>query len=420
MCALTIGDKPPKWRDRSPECRAMSDRLPTDKAGMTESDPVSASDGTDPGSAASQRPPINVTRPFLPPFAEFLPLLEDIWERRWLSNHGPYHQQFQSALADYADSPNLSLTANGMLALETAIEAAELSGEVVTTPYSFVATPHAIVRSALTPVFADIREGDLNIDPDAVEQCITERTSAIVAVHCYGTPCAHDRLQEIATRYGLKLIYDAAHAFGVRENGLPIVARGDFSILSFHATKAFNTFEGGAVIAGSKDGKTAVDRLSNFGILDEVTVERVGHNAKMNEFSAALGLLQLAHFETAREGRRRVHSRYRGRLKNVAGIQLFETPPGVDPNYSYFPVLVTDEYPMSRDALYDHLKANQILSRRYFYPLLSNLPMYRILESANPDKLPVAQRAARQILCLPIYHDLPEADQDRIIDLIAG
>jgi dTDP-4-amino-4,6-dideoxygalactose transaminase len=272
----------------------------------------------------------------------------------------------------------------------------------------------------LVPVFVDIRPGDLNIDASLIEERITERTGAIVAVHCYGNPCETEKLRAIAERRGLKLIYDAAHAFGVRRAGKSVVAEGDFSILSFHATKTFNTFEGGAVVAASHTGKAAIDNLGNFGIADEVTVLAAGGNAKMNEFSAALGLLQLTHFEEARAGRRRVDERYRTSFRDVTGIRPISIPADVEPNFSYFPVLVTEEYELSRDDLYDRLKANGIFARRYFYPLLSDLPMYRGLDSAQASNLPVATRAAQQILCLPIYHDLGDADQDRIIDLIRG
>ena len=359
-----------------------------------------------------------VTRPYLPPLDELLPLLEGIWERRWLTNHGPLHQRFEAELRNFLSTPFISPTANGMLALEIAIEAAELSGEIITTPYSFVATTHAIRRSQLTPVFVDIRRDDVNMDPDRVEERITEKTSAIVAVHCYGNPCDLERLQDLADRHSLKLLYDAAHAFGVRHKGRSVLASGDFSTLSFHATKAFNTFEGGAVISKSASAKSVIDQLCNFGITDEVTIQAVGANAKMNEFSAALGLIQLTHFAHAQEGRRKVDKRYREALHNVPGIELIDIPPETEPNYSYFPVFVTEEFRLSRDGLYEELKSHGIMSRRYFYPLLSTLPMYRSFESAAPANLPVATRAAEQILCLPIYHDLSEADQDRVIEIL--
>jgi dTDP-4-amino-4,6-dideoxy-D-glucose transaminase len=363
--------------------------------------------------------PIYVTRPYLPPLGEFLSFLERIWESRILSNHGPFHQQFEQSLAQFLGVEYVSLTTNGMLALETALAVADLQGEIITTPYSFVATTHAVRRSGLQPVFVDIRAEDLNINVERVEERITGRTTAIVAVHCYGNPCDTDRLQAIADRYGLKIIYDAAHAFGVRRHGRSILANGAFSILSFHATKAFNTFEGGAVVASDRSGKSAVDSFRNFGIADEVTITSVGGNAKMSEFNAALGLLQLGHFHEVVEARRRVDQRYRDAFVDSPGIEPINVPTGVEPNFSYFPVLVTEAYQMSRDALYERLKARNIFSRRYFYPLLSGLPAYRDEPSADPRNLPVATRTANQILCLPIFHDLSIDDQDRIIAIIS-
>jgi len=364
--------------------------------------------------------PIYVTRPSLPPLEALLPLLERIWDSRILTNQGPFHQQLETALAAFLGVEHVSLMANGMLALEAAIDAAGLTGEIITTPYSFVATTHAVRRSRLEPVFVDVRRSDLNIDPDAVEAAITDRTSAIVAVHCYGNPCDTNRLQDIAARHGLKLIFDAAHAFGVRRDGRSILGEGDFSTLSFHATKAFNTFEGGAVVAGSSAGKAAIDSARNFGIADEVSIPAVGSNAKMSEFNAALGLLQLERFETEREGRRRADERYRRLLSDIAGIEPLAIPPGVEANFSYFPVLVTEDYRCSRDELYNALKADGIYARRYFYPLLATLPMYRDLPSANPANLPMATRSAEQILCLPLYADLGPDDQDRVIAVLRG
>jgi dTDP-4-amino-4,6-dideoxygalactose transaminase len=363
--------------------------------------------------------PIYVTRPSLPPLAELVPLLEEIWHSRILSNHGPFHQRFEAALASFLNVDHLSLVSNGMLALETAIEAADLSGEVVTTPYSFVATTHAVRRANLQPVFVDVLPSDLNINPEAIEAAITADTSAIVAVHCYGNPCAVDVLEGIAERHGLKLIYDAAHAFGVRLNGQSLLHRGDFSTLSFHATKVFNTFEGGAVIASDDAGKAAINSLRNFGIESETSIPNTGSNAKMSEFNAALGLLQLEQFAQARATRRQVDAAYRDGLAGVRGIDLLALPEGVEPNFSYFPILVSEDYPLSRDALYETLKAERIFARRYFYPLLSSLPMYRDVPSADPANLPVATWAASQILCLPIYEGLDEADQNRVIEAIA-
>ena len=358
---------------------------------------------------------IYVTQPFLPPLEEMMPLLEQIWESRILTNHGPFHQQLEAALAEQFGVAHLSLVANGMLALQCALDAAELDGEVITTPFSFVATTHAIQRAGLTPVFVDIREDDLNIDASRIEAAITERTSAIVAVHCYGNPCDVIALEDIAKRHNLKLIYDAAHAFGVTWSGRSLVSFGDFSALSFHATKTFNTFEGGAVVSSPAAGKTKVDELRNFGIRDEVTVASVGGNAKMSEFNAALGLVQLRHVGEMIAARRAIDARYRAAFADTPGIRMIDGMAGTERNCSYFPILVTDAYPQSRDELYERLKAAGIYSRRYFYPLLASLPMYRDLPSAAPDRLPLAMRAAAQVLCLPIYPALSEADQDRVI-----
>jgi dTDP-4-amino-4,6-dideoxygalactose transaminase len=356
----------------------------------------------------------------LPPLAEFMPMLEQMWETRILTHNGPFHNRLEERLCGVLGVEHVSLVTNGMLALTAAIDAAGISGEVITTPYSFVATTHAVKLGQLTPVFVDVRRSDLNIDPDAIEAAITPRTTAIVAVHCYGNPCAVDAIQKIADRHGLAVIYDAAHAFGVRLRGRGLLSYGDFSILSFHATKAFNTFEGGAIVARDAPRKSAVDRLRNFGIADEVNVPSLGTNAKMSEFNAALGLLQLDYFEQVRAARARVDARYRELLAGLRGIEFLEIPAEVEPNFSYFPILVGPDYPISRDALYERLKADNIFSRRYFYPLLSNLPMYRELPSAAPAALPVASEAAERILCLPIYPELGEEDQDRIVAVVAA
>lgn len=364
--------------------------------------------------------PIYVTRPYLPSLAEFMPMLEEIWASRILTNHGPFHQRFEQRLATVLDAEHGSLVANGMLALAAAIDASDIGGEVITTPYSFVATTHAVAMRQLSPVFVDIRADDLNIDPSRIEAAITSRTTAIVAVHVYGNPCDVDAIQAIADRHGLKVIYDAAHAFGVRYRGKGLASFGDFATLSFHATKAFNTFEGGAVTSATAAGKQCIDRLRNFGIADEVTVPALGANAKMSEFNAALGLLQLDHFEQVRSDRARVDGRYRALLADIDGIDCLAIPPDVEPNFSYFPILVRPHFRISRDALYEELKAQEIYSRRYFYPLLSSLPMYRDLPSAAAENLPVATAAAGQILCLPMYGDLAEADQARIVEAIRG
>jgi dTDP-4-amino-4,6-dideoxygalactose transaminase len=362
--------------------------------------------------------PLYVTRPYLPPLEEFLPLLAEIWDSRILTNQGPFHQRFERELCEQLGVDNISLVTNGMLALSAVIEAAGVGGEVITTPYSFVATTHAVRMGSLEPVFVDVRRSDLNIDPDLIEAAITPRTSAIVAVHCYGNPCDVDAIEAIAARHGLTVIYDAAHAFGVRRHGRSILSYGDFATLSFHATKAFNTFEGGAVIAASAAGKQAVDSYRNFGIADEVSIPFIGTNAKMSEFNAALGVLQLRHFEQVRAARKRVDGLYREALADIAGIECLPIPTGVEPNHSYFPIFVTPDFAIDRDALYGRLKAENIFPRRYFYPLLSSLPMYGGLPSAAAGNLPVATKAAEQILCLPISPELSDAELERVVSVI--
>jgi dTDP-4-amino-4,6-dideoxygalactose transaminase len=361
---------------------------------------------------------IYVTRPYLPDLDELIPLLEEIWTTRVLTNQGPFHQRFEQELSGFFGADHVSLVCNGMLALSAAVAAAEIEGEVITTPYSFVATTHAIAMAGLTPVFADVRPSDFTIDPARIEEAITPRTSAIVGVHVYGNPCDVDAIRAIAERHNLKVIYDAAHAFGVRYRGESLVTHGDFSTLSFHATKAFNTFEGGAVLAAAAAGKQLVNNYRNFGFADEVTIPAIGGNAKMSEFNAAVGLLQLKHFAAVRRQRAAVDRRYRDLLADVEGIEILAIPAEVEPNYSYFPILVRPDFRISRDALYEQLKASGFYARRYFYPLLSNLPMYRDLPSAGDRRLPVAVKAAEQILCLPFYHDLGEADQVRLTDVI--
>lgn len=363
---------------------------------------------------------IYVTRPFLPDLQELIPLLEDIWNNRVLTNQGPFHQKFEDELSKFLEAERVSLVCNGMLALSAAIAAAELEAgsEVVTTPYSFVATTHSIAMAGLTPVFADVRPQDFTIDPERIEAAITPRTSAIMGVHVYGNPCDVDAIQAIADRHKLKVIYDAAHAFGVRYRGKSLLAHGDFSTLSFHATKTFNTFEGGAVLSATDEGRQLVKNYRNFGFADELNIPAIGGNAKMSEFNAALGLLQLGHFDEIKLQRAAVDRRYRELLAGIEGIDVVPIPEGVEPNYSYFPILVGPDFWTSRDDLYERLKANGFYARRYFYPLLSNLPMYRSLPSAGEQNLPIASRASQQILCLPFYHDLAEEDQARLVQLL--
>jgi dTDP-4-amino-4,6-dideoxygalactose transaminase len=365
-------------------------------------------------------PPIYVTKPYLPPLSELLPLLEEIWESKVVTNNGPFHQRLEARLQDFLSVPHVSLMTNGMLALTTVMEAAAIEGEVITTPYSFVATTHSVKLGRLTPVFVDIKPDDLNIDPARIEAAITPKTSAIVAVHCYGNPCNVEAIEAIADRHGLTVIYDASHAFGVRYKGRGLLSWGDYATLSFHATKAFNTFEGGATITNSAERKTDVERIRNFGITDEVTVPVVGTNAKMSEFNAALGLVQLDHFEHVRRERARVDRLYRTLLADIPGLQPLVIPADVEPNHSYFPVLVGPDFRTGRDGLFEELKADDVYSRRYFYPLLSSLPMYRDCASSAPANLPVATRAADQIMCLPIYPDLTDGEVERIAGLVRG
>lgn len=365
--------------------------------------------------------PITVTRPDLPPLEEFLPYLQQIWDSRVLTNGGSFHRRFEAALAEYLGVPHVSLFANATIALVTALQSLRITGEVITTPYSFVATAHSLVWNGIKPVFADIDPVTLNLDPARIEALITPQTTAIMPVHCYGTPCDVDAIQRIADDYNLKVIYDAAHAFGIqRDVGGSVLQHGDLSVLSFHATKVFNTFEGGAIISPDARSKQRIDHLKNFGFVNETTVVATGINGKMSEFNAALGLLQLQHVDRAISRRGEVERRYRERLAGVPGLALLEEPAGATRNHSYFPVMVGPEFPVSRDALYQRLRDAGILVRRYFHPLITEFAMYRGLPSARPDLLPVAHEAARRVLCLPIYPSLEPADQDRIIDLVRG
>jgi dTDP-4-amino-4,6-dideoxygalactose transaminase len=361
---------------------------------------------------------IYVTSPLLPPLEEFIPYLEKIWEKKFLTNGGEWHQQLEKELADYLGVEHLCLFANGTLALLTALQALRITGEVITTPYSFVATSHSLLWNGLTPVFADIDPVTCNIDPDKIEALITPATSAILPVHCYGIPCNVDKIQRIADAWGLKVIYDAAHAFGVKKNNHSILNCGDLSILSFHATKVFNTFEGGAIICPDARMKQRIDYLKNFGFAGETTVVAPGINAKMNEVQAAFGLVQLGHIDNALARRAEIYQRYCAWLSDIPGISLFSVTDDVEWNHAYFPIRVESDFPVSRDWLYDALKAQNIYSRRYFYPLISSFSMYRHLPSASPESLPVASDVAEKILCLPIYPDLTLEDQARVVNII--
>jgi len=369
-------------------------------------------------SSAAGRAPIYVTRPLMPPLRDFLPYLERIWASGILTNGGPLHAQLESALCEYLGIDYISLFSNGTLALLTAIQALRISGEVITTPYSFVATAHSLLWNGIKPVFVDIDPGTLNMNPDRIQAAITPRTTAIMPVHCYGTPCDVERIERIADDYGLKVVYDAAHAFGVRRGGRSILRHGDLSVLSFHATKVFTTFEGGAVVCSDAKTKQRLDRLKNFGYVDEVTVVAPGINGKMNEIQAACGLLQLEHIDDALQRRAEIARVYRDRLGTVNGIHFLPFAVDVKANFAYFPILVSPPYRRTRDELYAHMRARGIFARRYFYPLVSDFPMYRELPSADHTNLPVATDAAERILCLPIYPSLSEAEQETVIRAI--
>ncbi|RNM26667.1 DegT/DnrJ/EryC1/StrS family aminotransferase [Dickeya undicola] len=361
---------------------------------------------------------VYVTSPLLPPLDEFMPYLEKIWDNKYLTNGGPFHQQLEQALAEYLGVKHLCLFTNGTLALLTALQALRITGEVITTPYSFVATSHSLLWNNLKPVFVDIDPVTCNLDPKKIEEAITPLTSAILPVHCYGIPCDVDRIQNIADVYGLKVIYDAAHSFGVKKEGDSILNYGDLSILSFHATKVFNTIEGGAIICPDAKMKKRIDYLKNFGFADETTVVAPGINGKMNEVQAAFGLLQLDYIDQALEERKRIYRYYRDGLAPINSIRTLSVPESIDWNYAYFPLFVNDYSFDVREKLYDALKEHNIMSRRYFYPLISSFPMYRGLGSASAENLPVATDIANAVLCLPIYPGLETGDQDRIIEII--
>lgn len=348
-----------------------------------------------------------VTQPFLPPLEEFQDYLEDIWKRKWLTNNGKYHQELEKALCDYLGVKYISLFSNGTLALITALQALRITGEVITTPFSFVATTHSLWWNNIKPVFADIEPHTYNLDPKKIEAAITPQTTAILPVHVYGNPCNVEAIQQLADNYGLKVIYDAAHTFGVKINNEPVLNFGDLSVMSFHATKVYNTFEGGAIVCHDKETKERIDHLKNFGFTGETTVIAPGINAKMNEFQAALGVLQLKYVDELILKRKQIAEIYRNELQKIKGITCLSDVPGVKHCYSYFPILIDQEkYGMSRNELYEKLKENEIYGRRYFYPLISQFPTYSGLESANPGNLPIAEKVAGQVICLPFYPEL--------------
>jgi len=361
---------------------------------------------------------VYVTSPLLPPLEEFIPYLEKIWHNKVLTNGGEFHQQLEAALADYLGVKYICLFANGTLALLTALQALRVTGEVITTPYSFVATSHTLLWNGLTPVFADIDPDTFNIDPRRVEELITPQTTAIMPVHCYGIPCEMNKIQQIADAYGLKVIYDAAHAFGVRQDGVSILNQGDLSVLSFHATKVFNTFEGGAIVCHDAATKQRIDYLKNFGFAGETRVVAPGINAKMNEVEAAFGLLQLKHVDAALSERASIYQRYTELLADIEDIDLIQVPENVSWNYAYFPILIKKTFPLSRDDVYELLKTENIYTRRYFFPLISSFAMYRGLPTSSPENLLYANKIADEVLCLPIYPGLSVQDQLRIVETI--
>ena len=362
---------------------------------------------------------ITVTSPLLPNLDEFNEMLKEIWASKWITNNGQFHKQLEKALAEYLKVPYISLFTNGTLPLLTALQALRITGEVITTPYSFVATTHSIWWNGCRPVFVDIEESTCGIDPEKIEAAITPKTTAIMPVHCYGKPVNMNAIQEIADKYGLKVIYDAAHAFGVEVDGESVLNAGDMSTLSFHATKVYNTLEGGALVCHDEQTKKRIDYLKNFGFAGETEVVAPGINSKVDEVRAAYGLLNLKQVDQAIANRQKVANKYREALRNVPGIRFFDDMPGVRHNYSYFPIFINaEEFGMTRDDLYFKMKADNVLGRRYFYPLISTFSTYRGLPSATPENLPVATKIANEVICLPMHHELSDEDIERVLNIV--
>lgn len=358
---------------------------------------------------------IQVTRSSMPDFQEYIEEIKDIWDSHWLTNMGVKHKQLEEVLVEYLNAPNITLFTNGHLSLECAIAALNLTGEVITTPFTFASTTHAIVRNGLEPVFCDINPYNYTIDVDKLESLITDRTSAIIPVHVYGNICNVREIERIAKKYKLKVIYDAAHAFGVTVDGISVGNFGDASMFSFHATKVFNTIEGGAVTYKDEKLTKILKDLKNFGITGPESVEYVGGNAKMNEFQAAMGICNLRHIGNEIEKRKAVAERYIERLSNINGVKLCKSQTGVKSNYAYFPV-VFDEYKLNRDEVFENLKQENIIARKYFYPLTNSFECYK--GKFNVEKTPVAKYIADRVLTLPLYADLALSDVDRICDII--
>ncbi len=362
---------------------------------------------------------IFVTQPTLPPLDEFIPYLEKIWENKILTNDGPFHKQLEEELCNYLGVKHISLFCNGTVALITALQALKITGEVITTPYSFVATTHALWWNNIKPVFVDIEPDYFTLDPSKIEAAITPNTTAILPVHVYGNPCNVEAIQKIADTYHLKVIYDACHTFGVNMKDIPILNFGDLSVMSFHATKVFNTFEGGAIVCHDETMKKRIDNLKNFGFAGETTVVAPGINAKMNEVQAAMGLLQLKTIDASIEKRKHIAELYRKELSGINGIRFLEDIKDVKHCYSYFPILIDKEkHGASRDGVYETLKGNNIHGRRYFYPLISQFPTYKGLESAQAGKMPIAEKVTEEVICLPIYPELEVESIMNICELI--
>lgn len=361
---------------------------------------------------------IYVTQPFLPPMEEFIPYIEKIWSSHQLTNGGPFHEELERELAAYLGVGHLSLFTNGTIALVTALQALRITGEVITTPYTFAATAHSLVWNNIKPVFVDVDPKTCNLDPGRIEDAITPATTAILPVHCYGNPCDVEGIQDVADNYGLKVIYDAAHAFGVKYKGASILNHGDLSVLSFHATKVFNTFEGGAIISPNSRVKLRIDHLKNFGFVDETTIVAPGINGKMSEICAAMGLLQLRHIDRALERRREVYRRYHEAFEDIPTLRLLEPVEGLTWNHAYCPLFVLPGHPESRDQLYQRMKEHDIFARRYFYPLVSTFPMYKNLADSKRISLENASTLSQQVISLPMHADLARAEQDRVIDAV--
>ena len=364
--------------------------------------------------------PILVTQPFLPPLEEFQEYLKEIWDSKWLTNDGKYHQSLEKALCEFLGVKYISLFSNGTLALVTALQTLRITGEVITTPFSFVATTHSLWWNNIKPVFVDIESDTFNLDANKIEAAITPKTTAIMPVHVYGNPCNVNKIKKIADNYGLKVIYDACHTFGVKINDIPVLNFGDLSVMSFHATKVYNTFEGGAIVCHDEATKRRIDNLKNFGFEDETTVVAPGINAKMNEVQAAMGLLQLKYIDSIIDKRKKVACEYRNVLKNIKGLTFIEDIPGVKHCYSYFPILIDNvKFGKTREELFNELKKHNIFGRRYFYPLISQFPSYSGLESAQPGKMPIAERVTEQVICLPIYPDIASETISFICNIIS-